>query len=248
MPIPGTAWADASPTPSVSPDIEPAVTPAPSPSPLLKHSKHPKAAAAKKSAKAAAQTQFMPQLLREVEEKYSKSPTLMAEFSQTDELVAMNRKKTSSGHIEIKRPDKVRWQTEKPDQNLLVSDGHQFWFYTPPFDKDEHGQVIERKSGQVQSRMAQALLSGRFSMANGAKITTESAFRFAISPKPGMAGDVTRAVIEIDPNERLIKKVTLSHKGGNKTEITLSHIQLGKQLDDSEFVFQAPPNTDQVKE
>ncbi|HLD99470.1 MAG TPA: outer membrane lipoprotein chaperone LolA [Bdellovibrionota bacterium] len=190
----------------------------------------------------------LPPLLQEVEAKYARATTLEADFSQINVVSALKRTKTSSGHIQFKRPDKIRWETVKPDPNLLVSDGKKFWFYTPPFDEGEQGQVIEKKTSEVQTKFAHALLSGSFSIARNMKVKQEKPSRFALIPKKGTAGTVIRAEIEVDPGEKLIKKVILSHRDGNRSEISLSAIKLGEPLEDRLFNFVPPPDTDVIKE
>jgi outer membrane lipoprotein carrier protein len=198
------------------------------------------------SSAAAPTRSALPALLQEVETKYANAATLQAEFAQINESAALKTKKSTSGRIMVKRPDKLRWETLKPDMSVLVSDGKKFWFYTPPFDEDEHGQVIERKSAETNSKLANALLSGRFSAARDMRIKAQGKSRFVLTPKPGSAGTVSRATIDIEPEKKLIQKVILDHRGGNRSEITLSHIELGKPMDDDLFIFTAPPNTDKV--
>ncbi|MCM2323798.1 MAG: outer membrane lipoprotein chaperone LolA [Oligoflexia bacterium] len=190
----------------------------------------------------------LPVLLREIEDKYTEAKTIAARFTQVNESAALQQKKTSSGIIFVKRPGKVRWETLAPDKNLLVSDGRKFWFYTPPFDEGESGQVIERKSADVKSKLAHALLSGSFSVARDLRIKQLGPSEFSLLPKRGTAGTVSEARIQVDPDKKLIEKVTLSHRDGNRSEISLSQIELGKALGDELFVFEAPPNTDRVKE
>ena len=189
----------------------------------------------------------LPPILKELEDKYTQASTLLAEFTQVNETVALKTKKTSTGVIMLKRPDKMRWETLKPDPNLLVSDGKSFWFYTPPFDESEHGQVIVRKSSEIQSRLANALLAGSFSVARDMSIIQKDPNHFLIKPKPGTAGTVEQAEIELDLGKKLIRRVTLEHKGGNRAEITLANIKLGEKLDDQAFSFTLPPNTDKVE-
>ncbi len=189
----------------------------------------------------------LPALLEEVEAKYSKASTLEAKFDQITHSAAMGTTKTSSGIIMVKRPNKVRWETLKPDKSLLVSDGRKFWFYTPPFDESEKGQVIEKRSSDVQSKLAQALLSGSFSTARDMKVREERPAIFSLTPKPGSAGTVMKALIEIDTASRTIKRVELEHQDGNRAEISLSEIVLGKDADDRYFVFDAPPGTDVIR-
>ena len=84
----------------------------------------------------------LPSLLQAVEEKYAQSPTVQAEFTQINEVAALKTKKTSSGILIVKRPNKLRWETLKPDVSVLMSDGSTFWFYTPPFEEGDRGQLI----------------------------------------------------------------------------------------------------------
>lgn len=189
----------------------------------------------------------LPPLLTEVEQKYADAKTMIAEFSQVNEIAALKQKKSSTGVIAVKRPDKLRWETVKPDPNLLVSDGKRFWLYTPPFDEGERGQLIERRSSEIQSRLASALLAGKFSVARDMRIRKKSSSRYDLIPKPGSAGTVVRAEIEVNPEKKLIEKVVLQHKGGNRSEITLTGIRLGEELADDMFVFVAPPDTDRVE-
>lgn len=199
------------------------------------------------SAKGIAQP--LPQLLQDVETKYARAATLTAEFTQTNVSAALKRTQKSAGVIFFKRPDKIRWETLTPDKNIMVSEGKHFWFYTPPFDETENGQVIEKRAKDVKSKLASDLLSATFSAAtkaNGLRIKQESPSTFSLTPSKGSAGTVKQAKIEIDTEKKLITKVRLEHEGGNTSEISLSKIELGKALPDSLFVFVAPPKTDRI--
>ncbi len=80
------------------------------------------------------------------------------------------------------------------------------------------------------------------------RITTLSASRFEVKPNRGTAGSVNRAEIQVDPEKKVIQKVILEHKGGNRSEITLSNIELGKKMGSDLFEFKAPPNTDRTED
>ncbi len=190
----------------------------------------------------------IPNLLQEVQTKYRKSGTLCAEFTQvTEDKAISNRKKTSTGKIFVKRPSKIRWEVQSPDESLLISDGQNYLFYTPPFDDEERGQLIQKKATHVQSQLADALLTGNFSETQFLKIEAKGNSQFLLTPKPGTAGTVARATLEIDPTRKVIKKIILEHKHGNRSEVTLSQVELGLTLQDQLFTFNAPPNTDIIK-
>lgn len=188
----------------------------------------------------------IPLILAQVEKNYAKAGTLLADFDQVNESAAMHTKKSSSGDIAIKKPNKLRWQTLRPDPNILVSDGKHAWYYTPPFDSSEHGQYSEFPAKQIQSKLANALLSGDFTTLRGVKIELSGPSEFHLRPKAGTAGSVTDAWIEIDREKKLITHVRLLHDDGNRSDIQLSKIRLGEKLGDSIFVFKAPPGTDKI--
>ncbi len=190
---------------------------------------------------------ILPQLLKEVETQYSRAATLSADFTQiTEDTILSKQKKKSSGKIFFKRPSKVRWETDQPDSSLLIGNGKKYLYYTPPFDKGEKGQLVEKKSTEVQSQLAESLLSGSFSIQEIQKIKKQGPTTFELIPEPGMAGSVISAIIEIALPEKLIQKVTLLHRGGNRSELVLSAIILGSPLSNSLFEFTPPPETDRI--
>jgi outer membrane lipoprotein carrier protein len=191
----------------------------------------------------------LPALLQEVQTQYQKSTGVQAEFTQSTDIKATKQIKKAKGRIWIKRPNKLRWETLEPDPNILVSDGKTFWFYTPPFDKDERGQVIIKKSAQVQTQFLNALLSGSFDFEKGStSIENRGPNAFLLKPKPGTAGDVRIAQITIDPSKHTISEVILTHTSGNQTTIKLQQINLNAKLDEGLFKFAPDRRTDILHE
>jgi outer membrane lipoprotein carrier protein len=227
-------------------------TPTKTARPQSNASKEPKKSGAKPSqgskAPAKAKVKELPKLLADVQVKYIRAGTLTADFVQVNKTAAMGTTKTSSGTIQAKRPDKMRWETLKPEKNLLVSNGVKFWFYTPPFEEGERGQLIERKSSQVQSKLANALLSGSFSDLSDMKMKQSGPSEFTLSPKKGTAGTIVKAILSVDAEKSLIQQVKLIHGNGNESEITLQNIELGTTMKDSLFEFEAPTGTDRLDE
>ena len=191
----------------------------------------------------------LPPLLQEVQAQYQKSAGIQAQFTQSTEIKATRQTKKAQGRIWIKRPGKLRWETLEPDPNILVSDGKVYWFYTPPFDTGERGQVIIRKKSQVQTQFLNGLLSGTFDFGKGAVTVAEKTKNiFLLKPKTGTAGDVSIAEVEIESAKKMISRVTLTHTSGNTTRIELQEISLVSKLEDSLFRFTVDKNTDKIVE
>jgi outer membrane lipoprotein carrier protein len=190
----------------------------------------------------------IPNELLQIEKKYLAAKTLEADFTQKDEVKLTGATKQSTGVLMIRHPDHFRWETLKPDKNLLVSDGKKFWFYTPPFEAGERGQVIERKTTEVQSELANAILAGAFSKVHGVTIKKLSPGKFRLIPDEGVAGSVKVAELELDTDKNVIQKLSLEHLGGNKTEIELANVRLSGKMSDAFFKFVTPPGTDVIRE
>ena len=191
----------------------------------------------------------LPLLLQQVQAEYQKVAGIQAQFSQITEIKSTHQVKKAKGRVWIKRPNKLRWETLEPDPNILVSDGRVYWFYTPPFDESERGQVIIRKSAQVQTQFLNALLSGTFDFGKGkVAIEEKSKNTYLLRPKPGTAGDVSSAEIEIDSARKTISKVNLVHVSGNQTRVQLEDVVLTSKLDEALFRFKIDNNTDKIVE
>jgi outer membrane lipoprotein carrier protein len=192
---------------------------------------------------------MLPPALERVQVQYKKSAGLEAQFTQVTEIQATKQKKTAQGRIWIKHPNQLRWETISPDPNILVSDGKTFWFYTPPFEKGDRGQVLIKKTAQVQTQFLNALLSGSFDFGKSeTKIEEVSTTEFLLKPKPGSAGDVLSAQVKIGLESHKIEEVAIQHTTGNKTQIKLQQIKLPAKLDEKLFRFVPDRNTDKLVE
>lgn len=189
----------------------------------------------------------LPPLLKKIEAKYVKAGSLKAKFSQDTFSQLSKTNKKTEGEIWVKFPDRVKWNTYPPNENLLVGNGKLFWFYTPPFDKEDRGQVVIRKAKQVKSEVATALLSARFSKLQHTQFEVLAKDQFIFYPQKGSAGTVQKAEISVNEKSEEINKVVLHHLNGNKATIELSGIELGAKIDNKEFEFTIPPDTDQVE-
>lgn len=245
-----------SPTPSrttlPSPAPSRSTVPAPSPAPALSKKTPPPAASPakgepKKEREATpVQGPKLPEALAEIERTYQLKKTITASFKQISKSASTGIEKNSTGFIKIKQPNMIRWEIVEPDKSLLVSDGKKFWFYTPPFEAGENGQVIVKKTATTQSRLAHLLIAGSFSsslVSKEVELKASDSNQFQLIPKKGAAGTVKSALIEIDPVRKRIVRVVLDHQDGNRAEISLNQIELGKNLPDSDFRFIPPPGT-----
>ena len=90
-------------------------------------------------------------LLKAVETRYNSVRTLEMDFEQV--YTAPNKaRRTESGHLFLRKPGRMRWEYLKPDGKLFVSDGTDYWYYSPLAQRAEKMKLKE--ASDMQAPMA----------------------------------------------------------------------------------------------
>jgi len=190
----------------------------------------------------------VPEIFQQVELKYAAAKTFKADFQQKKFVKAFEITKESKGKIFLSRPNKIRWEIDAPDSSLMVMDGDVVKIYKPPFDAtdpEDRGQLIIDRADHVQSDFVRGLLAGQISVLKGMTITKLSESLYELKKTDGKpVNSVRSARIEVDTNQKLIKKISLSYVEGNETDIFLTAIELGASLPEKSFTIDAPAHTD----
>ncbi len=90
----------------------------------------------------------LPRLLKAVETRYNTVRTLEMDFEQT--YIAPNRaRRTESGRLYLRKPGRMRWDYAKPDGKLFVSNGTDYWYYSPMARRAEKMKLKEAQDMQA---------------------------------------------------------------------------------------------------
>lgn len=170
--------------------------------------------------------------------------TLKAEFSQL--VTARNGRKPqeSSGWLAISRPDKLRWEIQKPYPQQVVGDGEKIWIYDP-----ELKQVTVRKAGKAIGDSPAALLSGGNELEK--KFTLKD-----VGESDGLAwveavpktSDSGFEKIRLGFSGNDLKAMVLQDNFGQTTHIQFSRLERNLALPASTFRFVAPAGADVIGE
>ncbi|MGE4231736.1 MAG: outer membrane lipoprotein carrier protein LolA [Bacteriovoracia bacterium] len=180
--------------------------------------------------------------LTAMNKKYAEAKTLKINFQQTKKNSATGTEKKSKGTIFIKKPHFFRWETFSPEKDILVTNGVFFWFFTPPFRKNEKGQLLVRKAADVQSKLAIDLLSGSIQFQKDFKILKSKPFFYKMKPlKP--SGDVDYIELYLEKTTKLVYKLVLFSVTGNETELNLENPKLNLDLPNDMFTFSKDRDT-----
>ena len=161
------------------------------------------------------------------------------QFSQ-DQL---NRKRQDAGHLYLKKSKMMRWEYKSPEEQLFISDGKTVYFYVPA-DKQVNKDAVK---DTFDDRMPLMFLLGRSNLRDEFK-----SFEL-LSAKPFLAGtkvvrmtprrktDIKDLIMEVDPANYQIRKLSFSHADGSRSEFIFSNIRVNTGLKASQFEFKVPP-------
>lgn len=182
-------------------------------------------------------------LISKIEQRYTLSG-FTAKFDQHSTIKSMDITDTAGGMLYIRRPGKMRWEYERPEPQIIISDGIQLWIYRP-----SDNQVIIGKAPVFFS-------DGKgISFLSDIKILREN---FTASLEPD--DDQGNAVIKLIPKKKnpdvemihmavsrntsdIIYAVT-RNVYGDETRIELSGFEFSDSLNPDLFTFTVPPGTD----
>ncbi len=88
-------------------------------------------------------------ILSRIRGKYSLAQAYVGTFTQKTTYADSNETTFSSGRIWIQGPDKMRWEYQLPEKQLLVSDGKTLWYYTPDLNQVMTGNINDIKEARV---------------------------------------------------------------------------------------------------
>lgn len=174
----------------------------------------------------------------------NQAQTLTARFTQLTLDGSGTQLQESAGELALKRPGLFRWHTDKPMEQLLVSNGKKVWLYDPDLE-----QVTIQNLDQRLTHTPALLLSGDVSRIGE---------NFEISYKEG--GEVVDFVLKPKARDTLFDNLRLSFRNGvindmqlidsvgQRTNILFFGVKMNGKIDPAQFVFEVPQGADVIQE
>lgn len=167
--------------------------------------------------------------------------SLSASFEQTlydaeDEVLQQAR-----GSMLAARPGRVRWQTDAPLEQLIISDSHTLWLYDPDLE-----QVTVRPFQEDLSKTPAILFIGDLAaLEESYDVTLDEGqeTRFTLTP---VSGDSLYANVMLVFDGKMPVGMTLWDSLGQRTVIRFEGVQLNPEWQPGEFVFEPPAGVDVI--
>ncbi len=178
---------------------------------------------------------FAQSVKEELQQKLDQLAPFSAEFTQTVSSYDGEELLTSNGSMLLQRPNKFRWETAEPDEQLIVSDGVDLWFYNP---------FVEQVSIY---QLKDAITNTPFMLIAGADAQLWQDYR--VSKKADeytitVPGDDSVAIFTVKFARNKITNFSVQEKQGQLSTFALKNYTTVAKPADSEFTFTIPAGTD----
>jgi outer membrane lipoprotein carrier protein len=177
-----------------------------------------------------------------MQKRYDLAKDFRARFSQNYSRAVVGRSTLSTGTVAFKKPGRMRWDYDKPEPRVFVSNGQVLWLYEPT-EKQAFKQDL--KNSQLPAALA-------FLMGKG-KIADEFDVAFSKSAKQGRPGDYCLALTPkqpqsayksilfvVDPKEFLVRETVLVDPQGNTNHFIFDGLEVNDKVPEALFKWTPP--------
>lgn len=184
-------------------------------------------------------------VLARLQTRYETTRTLAADFRQTIESPTLAAPLESKGTVAFEKPNRMRWEYEAPDRQLIVGDGTVLWIYQP-----EDKQAIKAPLGEVfQATTPVSFLAGLGHIDRDFTVTIEREEKehWVLRLEPKEEKRLGTLVLVVRKSDAGVDEARVTDSLGTTTRLLLSGEKRNLDLDPKLFRFTPPPGVDVVK-
>ena len=183
--------------------------------------------------------------LARLQARYETTRTLAADFRQTIESPTLATPLESKGTVAFEKPNRMRWEYEAPDRQLIVGDGTILWIYQP-----EDKQAIKAPLGEMfQATTPVSFLAGLGHLDRDFNATLErdEKERWVLRLVPKTEKSLGTLLLVVRKSDAGVDEARVTDSLGTTTKLVLSGEKRNVDLDPKLFRFTPPPGVDVVK-
>lgn len=186
------------------------------------------------------------QIIDRLENRYA-GASFSAKFIQESTVKAMEISDYASGTVYIRHPGMMRWEYEKPERQIIITDGFKLWIYRPDDNQVMIGSAPEFfRDGKGASFLSDIrLIRQKFDIS---LLTAENGLFYELKLTPlEKTLDVTEIRVSVSKNTFNIVRVITRNLYGDENRIELLDLRFKLGLNDSLFSFEIPQGADVLK-
>lgn len=189
------------------------------------------------------------QVIGKLQDNYAAIKSYQAEFDQ--EIYSMTQGRVISknqGSIIYKKPSRMVWYYQTPEEHLYVTSGDTIWDYSP---EDKEVYVLPVKDALYKSfilGLGDLKKEFEISFHSGKKRNSQGYYQLDLIPKDKAERESLGIIMMlVDPSSFLVLTTEIVDALGNRNRITFREIVKNPELDDSKFKFVAPPGVKVIR-
>ena len=186
------------------------------------------------------------QILDRVEKHYA-GKSFQAEFIQESTIKAMDIVDFAAGKIFVRYPGMMRWDYEKPEIQIIITDGRKLWIFRPSDNQVLTGSApaffSDGKGASFLSDIKLIRQKFKISLEN-----SKEGFFYELKLQPlEKRLDVTDIRLSVTKNTFTVIRIITYNSYGDENRIEFGNHQFDVKLEDSLFSFRIPPGADVVQ-
>lgn len=183
------------------------------------------------------------QILDRMEAHYT-GKSFKAEFAQETTLKAMDITDFATGKMYVRYPGMMRWEYEKPEKQVIITDAKKLWIYRPDDNQVMTGSAPAFFSdGKGASFLSDIKLIRQKFKISQAQSKDNFFYEFNLQPLEKTL-DVTDIRLTVTKNTFTVIRIITYNSYGDENRIELINHQFNVKLDNKLFSFDIPPGTD----
>jgi len=181
-------------------------------------------------------------VIDKMQKRYDQAKDFRARFTQSYSRAVVGRTTVSTGQVVIKKPGRMRWDYDKPEPRMFLSNGQVLWLYEPS-EKQAFKQDL--KTSQLPAALAFLMGKGRIvdefdvSFAKDAKLGRAGDYCLALSPKQPQSA-YKSIIFVVDPKEFLVRESRLIDAQGNTNQFVFDDLEVNPKVPDTVFKWSPP--------
>ncbi len=172
--------------------------------------------------------------------RYEKTDVIQARFSQETIPAGATEGISASGRVFFARPDRMRWEYETPDPQLIVTSGQDVFVY----EKEANQVLVIPRDQFLNSEVSRAFFLGKGDLERSFRIEApegDQSKKWTIKLVPRQDNPQVKTIfITIDPENHLVREMSLEDHMGGKTLLRFTDIALNGKVEGSLFSFTPP--------
>lgn len=179
-------------------------------------------------------------LADKVQKKYQSLTSFTADFTQVLVNASSKDRDTRTGRITFSQPALIRWETEKPEKELLVVGKDVVWNAFPE-DKTAYRYAVADVLG---SKTMLRFLSGKGNLTEDFTIQEETGapegqVEWKLVPKEAEPGMVL-AYVWVDLKTDMLARISIEDFYGNINDVSLANVKMNPSVSKDMFQYTPP--------